>query len=109
MSATTGFHVRDDGFHVRDGGWMCALLTHDAPVTVSPGKALKLRYGVYVHGGLPATEKIDRQWRYFAQLQLPPALGPPVTAKDCWHGDWRRYNTPRSFQSQRECESHVKR
>jgi hypothetical protein len=73
------------------------------------GEEVTLRYGVYVHAGLPAPDKIDRQWRYFAKLQLPPPLGPPVTAKDCLHGDWHRYNTPRSFQSQRECESYQKR
>ena len=95
-------------FHVRDDGWMGALLTHDAAVTVTPGKPLSLRYGLYVHTRLASRAAIDAQWKQFATAPLRPPFGPPRTEKDCMHGDHRRYNMPRSFQSYADCLSFVK-
>lgn len=95
-------------FHVRDDGWMGTLLTWDAPVTVSAGTPLELRYGVYVHAGLAAPEAIDAQWQRFATMPLRPPFGPPRTEKECMHGDFRRYNIPRAFKSQAECVEFVK-
>ncbi len=63
-------------FHVRDDGWMGASLTHDAPIVLRPGKALRLRYGFYVHAGQPAAADLQRQWEYFARSPLPD-LAPP--------------------------------
>jgi hypothetical protein len=60
-------------FHVRDDGWMGAALTYDAPRTVEPGTPLKLRYGLWVHGGPPTAEQIDAQFAEFAKIgDLPP-------------------------------------
>ena len=53
-------------FHVRNDGWMGASLTFDAPRVLKPGAPLILRYGLYVHGGMPSTNAIQRQWLNFA-------------------------------------------
>jgi len=58
-------------FHVRDDGWMGASLTFDGPRVLEPGQPLRLRYGVYVHAGVPSHEQLDRQWRDFAATELP--------------------------------------
>ena len=38
-------------FHVRGDGWMGASLTYEKPIQLEPGQLLRLRYGLYVHGG----------------------------------------------------------
>lgn len=53
-------------FHVRNDGWMGASLTYDAELTVDAGKALELRYALYVHAGAPALEQIEQHWKEFA-------------------------------------------
>ena len=55
-------------FHVRDDGWTGASLTFDAPRTIKPGEPLVLRYGLYVHGGVPAVEQIQARWKAFTEL-----------------------------------------
>ena len=57
-------------FHVRGDGWMGASLTFDAPRTVEPGKPLRLRYGLYVHRGVPLPSAIDVQWERFARTAI---------------------------------------
>src|SRR6185503_6774210 len=54
-------------FHVRDDGWMGASLTFEGPLTIEPGKPLVLRYGLYVHAGVPEVEKIEKVWKEFAK------------------------------------------
>jgi len=61
-------------FHVRDDGWMGAALTFAAPRTVEPGEPLKLRYGLWVHAGVPTAAVIDEQFAAFAKIgDLAPA------------------------------------
>jgi hypothetical protein len=60
-------------FHVRNDGWMGASLTLDGPRTLQPGQPLRLRYGLYVHGGLPKAEVINARWEAFAKLALAKA------------------------------------
>ena len=57
-------------FHVRNDGWMGASLTFDTPRALKPGAPLILRYGLYVHGGMPSTNAIQRQWLKFAARAL---------------------------------------
>src|SRR5207247_6410533 len=56
-------------FHVRDDGWMGASLTFDGPRTVDPNQPLKLRYGLYVHGGLRELTELQNQWEQFAHTR----------------------------------------
>lgn len=61
-------------FHVRDDGWMGASLTFAAPRTIELGAKLHLRYGCYVHAGLPSPEALEARWREFAALPLPATM-----------------------------------
>ena len=61
-------------FHVRDDGWMGTCLTFDAPHTLEPGVPLKLRYGLFVHAGVPTAEELDAQFAAFAKIGEPPPL-----------------------------------
>ena len=57
-------------FHVREDGWMGASLTHKAAITIEPGKPLRLRYGLWVHGGMPDRARVDAAWKRFAAWKL---------------------------------------
>lgn len=59
-------------FHVRRDGWMGACLTLNAALTLRPGNALRLRYGLYVHAGVPAPPAIDAMWKRFAGDPIAP-------------------------------------
>jgi hypothetical protein len=58
-------------FHVRDDGWMGSALTFAAPRTIEPGSPLKLRYGLWVHVGVPGPDKINKQFDDFAKIGDP--------------------------------------
>lgn len=58
-------------FHVRRDGWMGACLTLNAALTIRTGEALRLRYGLYIHSGVPPLEHIDQVWKSFAAEPLP--------------------------------------
>lgn len=61
-------------FHVRDDGWMGAAYTFAAAHTIEPGMPLKLRYGLWVHAGIPSAEQFDAQFAAFSKIgDLPPA------------------------------------
>lgn len=57
-------------FHVRNDGWMGASLTFAAARKIEPGKALRLRYGLYVHGGMPSVEALEARWAAFAKTEV---------------------------------------
>lgn len=59
-------------FHVRRDGWMGACLTYGGPRTIRPGAPLLLRYGLYVHRGVPAPAAIDAVWSDFARVAPGP-------------------------------------
>ena len=58
-------------FHVRDDGWMGASLTMERPITIDPGKPLRLRYGLLVHLGVPEPVAIEGFWKAFAREPIP--------------------------------------
>ncbi len=60
-------------FHVRNDGWMGASLTFAEPRVLAPGKPLALRYGLFVHSGMPPAKEIDARWKEFAQ-EAPAAF-----------------------------------
>jgi hypothetical protein len=60
-------------FHVRDDGWMGAAVTFAEPRTIEPGTPLKLRYGLWVHAGVPTASAIDDQFAQFAKIGNAPA------------------------------------
>lgn len=55
-------------FHVRDDGWMGPSLTFAEPRRLKRGETLRLRYGVFVHGGPGEPAELERAWRRFADL-----------------------------------------
>jgi hypothetical protein len=59
-------------FHVRDDGWMGAPVTLAAAHTIEPGESLRLRYGLYVHAGVPAPAQIEALWQRFAATAFEP-------------------------------------
>jgi hypothetical protein len=58
-------------FHVRDDGWMGAALTFGGSRDILPGQPLRLRYGLWVHRGVPDANQIGAQWKAFAATSLP--------------------------------------
>jgi hypothetical protein len=57
-------------FHVRGDGWMGASVTFDGDRVIQAEKALRLRYGLYVHTGAPAVEELEKRWKEFAGLKM---------------------------------------
>lgn len=63
-------------FHVRDDGWMGASLSFAEDMTIAHEHPLRLRYGLYVHRGLPVAAAIEARWKAFAATAPPPTLAP---------------------------------
>ncbi len=63
-------------FHVRNDGWMGVCLTLNDPITITPDKPLRLRYGLWIHPNVPETAKLDQQWQAFAREELATMKGP---------------------------------
>lgn len=59
-------------FHVRDDGWMGAAFAFAEPYVLKPEMPLKLRYGLWVHAGVPSAETINEQFGHFAKVSAPP-------------------------------------
>jgi hypothetical protein len=55
-------------FHVRNDGWMGAAFNFAEPWTIEPGKPLHLRYGLWIHSGVPSSLAIDMQWAEFGKI-----------------------------------------
>ncbi|HVR36389.1 MAG TPA: PmoA family protein [Methylomirabilota bacterium] len=58
-------------FHVRDDGWMGASLTFAEARPIKPGEPLRLRYGLYIHAGVPPVGELQARWEMFAGKPLP--------------------------------------
>jgi len=59
-------------FHVRNDGWMGACLTLDKPLVIEPGRPLRLRWGLWMHDGVPKAGEIEQRWQTFSGGKLPP-------------------------------------
>jgi len=59
-------------FHVRNDGWMGATMSYQQPIQLTPAKSITLRYGLFVHGGVPHPEKIEQAFTAFSESQLLP-------------------------------------
>ena len=57
-------------FHVRNDGWMGASLTFDGARTISRDVPLRLRYGLYIHAGMPPAKNIEGVWKRFSASPL---------------------------------------
>ena len=68
-------------FHVRDDGWMGASLTYSGPRVLKPGAPLRLRYGLYVHNGVPPAGDLQRRWEAFAALPMSSLAPEPTPAR----------------------------
>ena len=60
-------------FHVRDDGWMGASVTFADARVIDKDKPLTLRYGLWVHAGVPAADSINAQFDEFAMVGPPAA------------------------------------
>jgi hypothetical protein len=58
-------------FHVRDDGWMGASLTCLRPLTIAPGKPLRLRYAIWIHANVVRRDEVDQRWQAFAKSPAP--------------------------------------
>ncbi|MEE8453084.1 MAG: PmoA family protein, partial [Thermoguttaceae bacterium] len=58
-------------FHVRGDGWMGICLTLNRPLTIEPGKPLRLRYGLWMHADVASAKQIQQRWQEFARSPLP--------------------------------------
>jgi hypothetical protein len=57
-------------FHVRGDGWMGASLTEGEPLVIEPGRLLRLRYGLFIHSGIPPAQELDRRWEEFGRSPI---------------------------------------
>jgi hypothetical protein len=55
-------------YHVRNDGWMCSCLSLDQPVVVNDTKPLHVRWGLWVHEGVPTREKCETMWQEFSAM-----------------------------------------
>lgn len=62
-------------FHVRNDGWMGAALTFPGEILFEAGRPLRLRYGLYIHSGIPPAEALQRQWERFAETKWQDFTG----------------------------------
>jgi len=60
-------------FHVREDGWMGVSLTLRGSLKILPGQPLRLRYGLWVHRGVPTVREVDPRWEAFSRLAPAPA------------------------------------
>lgn len=70
-------HPRNPGhptaFHIRNDGWMGACLTLDRPIRISGDPPLQLRYGLWIHAGVPDRAACQVAWDRFARTPDPPS------------------------------------
>ncbi len=57
-------------FHVRDDGWMGACLNLEESISISESNKLRLRYGLWVHDGVPTESDCQANWKQWSELPL---------------------------------------
>lgn len=57
-------------FHVRSDGWMGASLTFRGGLNIEPDHPIRVRYGLWVHRGIPGPRTIDARWQEFQSRPL---------------------------------------
>lgn len=72
-------------FHVRRDGWMGGSLTLNQPRTITRAEPLRVRYGLYVHRGIPALPEIEAKWKEFARTPLPDLVLPRSASQTAGH------------------------
>ena len=55
-------------YHVRDDGWMCSCLSLDNPIEVNDATPLRVRWGLWVHEGVPSQVQCQAKWQTFSQM-----------------------------------------
>ena len=63
-------------FHVRNDGWMGACLSLEEPIVVTAEKPVRLRYGLWVHSGVPTKDVAEVAWQDFVKLESVTAKKP---------------------------------
>ncbi|WCJ59616.1 PmoA family protein [Fontisphaera persica] len=58
-------------FHVRDDGWMGAAATFGGERVITSETPLELRYGLYIHAGIPEAAEIDKVYERFVKMPRP--------------------------------------
>jgi Family of unknown function (DUF6807) len=58
-------------YHVRNDGWMCACLSLEQPIVVNDATPLHVRWGLWMHEGVPDREKCEAMWQEFSAMQSP--------------------------------------
>jgi hypothetical protein len=64
-------------FHVRADGWMGASLTLNGPIEITGEKPLRLRYGLWIHAGMPEADQINHHFSEFAAESPVDFTGTP--------------------------------
>ncbi len=55
-------------FHVRDDGWMGPSPFFAGGLTLAKGQSLHLRYGLWMHSGVPEAATVETVWQEFSAL-----------------------------------------
>ena len=58
-------------FLVRDNGWMGVSPTLNHSITITRDEPLRLRYGLWIHPGVPDAKQLEEHWETFANEELP--------------------------------------
>jgi hypothetical protein len=58
-------------YHVRNDGWMCSCLSLERPIEVSDVTPLRVRWGLWMHEGVPDQKKCEAMWEDFSKMPLP--------------------------------------